>query len=522
MSIGVASLDPLVPVAEEVARGASRLRRCIYCDIRLGATEVRLCRAENGAEKESIADCYLGLGVRVVAEDGALASGFWGWVLGRADLADFPRVVREGVRHAYARARANAREKERIAAAFGALGNALRSLPLAPVPTVRTRVPPVFKRDPGSVPLEEVVRLVTQASREAGAVSPQVVFNTVIGSTALVREVFVSSEGSSIDRTYALTEGLVFVVSRGETGNFDLHDFTGHQRGWEVLTEGYHNDAIHLDPLEGFARRVAATAVEVSNAPPLRPPEGEVVVVTDPHFNALLCHEVVGHPSELDRALKMETAYAGRSWLLRDLEENMLGRQVASPLVNAISDPTMEGFGSYPYDHEGTPARRVWHIRNGIYTEFLSSRQTAPLLGRESNGHYLAVNPFTVPLIRMSNTAFLGGDRDPRDIIGEVERGWYVVGHRIPSVAESRENFRISAVKVYEIRNGQPGQLFRDGAVMADTMDFFMRIDAVGNDFRLFPIPNCGKGQPMQPKRMSNGGPTMRSVARLTGTRRGV
>ena len=41
-----------------------------------------------------------------------------------------------------------------------------------------------------------------------------------------------------------------------------------------------------------------------------------------------------------------------------------------------------------------------------------------------------------------------------------------------------------------------------------------MNVDAVGNDFRLYPIPNCGKGQPMQTKRLGNGGPTMRSRAR--------
>ncbi|GBD10871.1 Metalloprotease TldD [bacterium HR23] len=520
MSVGIEALDALVPIAEQASTWVRRRRGCVHCDIRLGATEVRTCVAENGTEKASTADCHLGLGVRVVAEDGAMASGFYGQVLGSADLARVDKVLREAVRHAYARARANAQAKHRIATAFSALGKSLLALPLATVPVVRTQIPPTFRIDPRSVPLEEVVRLVTRASRSASAVSPQVAFNTVIGGTALVREVFVSSEGSAIDRTYALTEGLVFVTSRGETGHFDLYDFTGHQRGWEVLTEGYRTAHISLLPLEEFARQVAATAVEVSNAPPLRPPEGEVVVVTDPHFNALVCHEVVGHPSELDRALKMETAYAGRSWLFKDLQENMLGKQVASPLVSVVSDPTMEGFGSYPYDHEGTPARRVYNIRNGIYTEFLSSRQTAPLLGLESNGHYVATEPFRVPLIRMSNTAFLGGNRDPQEILREVERGWYVVGHRIPSVAESRENFRISAVKIYEIRNGQVGQLYRDGAVMADTRDFFMRIDAVGNDFRLFPIPNCGKGQPMQAKRMSNGGPTLRSIARLTGTGR--
>jgi TldD protein len=190
---------------------------------------------------------------------------------------------------------------------------------------------------------------------------------------------------------------------------------------------------------------------------------------------------------------------------------------VASPLVSAFSDPTMEGYGHYLYDHEGTPARRVDHVRHGVYQEFLNSRQTAAILGVEPNGSYRATEASLVPLIRMSNTVFAPGDRDPKDIIREVDRGYYVVGHRIPSVAESRENFRISAMKVYEIRNGELGRLYRDGAVMSDSRDYFTRVDAVGNDLRLFPIPNCGKGQPMQAKRMGNGGPTMRSVARLVG-----
>ena len=122
-----------------------------------------------------------------------------------------------------------------------------------------------------------------------------------------------------------------------------------------------------------------------------------------------------------------------------------------------------------------------------------------------------------VPLIRMSNTVFAPGANDAQEMLQDVEHGYYVVGHRVPSIAESRENFRISAVKVYEIRNGELGQLYRDGGVMSDSRDFLMRVDAMGSDFRMYPVPNCGKGQPMQAKRMSNGGPTMRSVARLTG-----
>ena len=71
--------------------------------------------------------------------------------------------------------------------------------------------------------------------------------------------------------------------------------------------------------------------------------------------------------------------------------------------------------------------------------------------------------------------------------------------------------------KIYKIKKARLGKLYLDGVINSDSRDYFMSIDAVGNDLRVNPIPNCGKGQPMQAKRMSNGGPTMRGIARLTG-----
>jgi TldD protein len=70
---------------------------------------------------------------------------------------------------------------------------------------------------------------------------------------------------------------------------------------------------------------------------------------------------------------------------------------------------------------------------------------------------------------------------------------------------------------VFEIRNGKVGEMFRDGGMMANTKDYLMSVDAVGNDLRIYPIFNCGKGQPMQVKKLGNGGPTMRARARLIG-----
>ncbi|MSQ41167.1 MAG: TldD/PmbA family protein [Dehalococcoidia bacterium] len=517
--VTVDSMESIRPLARAaVTEYARRLRFLHYCDLRLEISEGKGASAENGQEKSSSEDYGLSLGVRVLAGRTTVAPGYVGRMLGAVDMDRLEQVMREAIQSAHRRALASAERKATGRSSFGALGDSLYSTQLAPIPIRQDTIRPVYRVDPRTVPLEQVAKMAVGASRIVAAVSNQVVYNVVSAATLLTRELFCSSEGTDIDQSCAMTEGFVLVVARGPEGNLELYDFLGHQAGWETALEGVDRGAIRLPSLNTFAADLAQTAVEVANAPRLKPPAEEVVVVTDPHFNTLVAHEVVGHPSELDRALKLETAYAGRSWLLKDLADNQIGKPVASPLVSAFSDPTMEGYGHYLYDHEGTPARRVYHIRNGVYEEFLNSRQTAAVLGVAPNGSFKATDASLVPLIRMSNTVFAPGDRDPQDIIKEVERGYYVSGHRIPSVAESRENFRISAIKVYEIRNGELGKLYRDGGIMADSRDYFMRVDAVGNDFRLYPIPNCGKGQPMQTKRMGNGGPTMRSVARLMGS----
>ncbi len=512
-------IDRIRPTVAQVAQGyARRLPGLRHCDLRVEANEGFGAYAENGNPKGSGEERGFSFGVRVLAEqEGAVASGYYGRTLGAADVDSIGKLLRDGVRRAHARARASAAQKASARSRFGRLGQALYDTDLAPIPAQVDTLTAVFDQDPRQLSLPAVTDHVTEVSKAMAGVSGKVVYNGVGASSALIRDLFCSSQGSNIDHTYAQSEGFVFVIANGDDGPLELYDFTGHQRGWELIEDGYDHPYIKLPSLMDFALDLARTTVETADAPSLPSSDGDVTVVTDPHYNTLLVHEIVGHPSELDRALKMEAGYAGRSWLLGDLKETQVGKRVASPLVNAVSDATMEGFGHFPYDHEGTPARRVWHIRDGIYEEFLNSRQTAAIMGVAPNGGYRATDAAMVPLIRMTNTFFLGGDQDPEALVKEVDHGYYVKGHRIPSIAESRENFRISAMQVYEIDHGQIGRLYRDGAIQSDSKDYFMNVDGVGSDFLMYPIPNCGKGQPMQTKRMSNGGPTMRSRARVVG-----
>ncbi len=511
------------------AEGGDFLRRFVKaqasageCELRAEVVVARRAVAVNGEARSAgeTERCGLGALARLYANEADPSAGHAGLEGGR-ELLDRGRMMRAvgGLLAAsWGRARCNARGRARARRRFGRGARSLAGAAIEPAPVLFYNGKAVFRDDPSTADIAGLRRLACLASGAAKAAAPGVVFNAVSILTELHRELFLSSRGSVIIQEFAFSQADVYVVAQRAAGYQEIYDTIGRQRGMECLAEGTTEGGLadHPDAV-AFARALACEASELAAAPRLRPGDGEVTVVTDPHFNALLVHEIIGHPCEADRALKMEAAYAGRSWFLRSLTENARGRQVASPLLSACSDPTIEGYGHYRYDHEGVAGRRVSHIENGIFGEFLNSRATAAVLGARPNGSARASEARLVPLVRMSNTFILPGEDDPKELIGAVDRGFYLCGHLIPSIAESRENFRISARRVYEIEHGRLGRLWRGASVLADSRRFFMSIDGVGNDLRLFAVPNCGKGQPMQTKRMSNGGPTLRARARLQG-----
>lgn len=516
--------DELKRDAEDLLRRFTRSHRdAVYAELRFEAVATRSGAATDGEPRDSIESesASFSIGVHVRDRSGAIGHGQTGAETGAlvARPAKLRAVLRAGLDEAYVRARASAREKGAILKTLGAsaAARALETLAIPEAAPIRADIAAVFRRDPRAIPIDELKRLALDSSRAVSAVGAEIAFNVVSAMTELRHELFANTTGSLITQAFAFSQGDSYVVAQSAGGHQENYDTIGQQRGFECLEEGWRGELMPNPHLQTFAVALASEARELAAAPVLKPPESEVVVVTDPHFNALVAHEIVGHPSEADRALKMEAAYAGRSWFLRSLDDNEIGKMVASPLLSACSDPSLDGYGHYRYDHEGTPGRRVMHFERGRFGEFLNSRATAAILGAQPNGSARASEGWHAPLIRMSNTFFMPGETPPDNIIADVEHGYYVCGHQIPSIAESRENFRISARRVYEIDHGRIGRLYRSGSVIADSRRFFMNVDAVGDDLRLIAIPNCGKGQPMQVKRMSNGGPTLRSRARLGG-----
>ena len=498
--------------------------RALYAELRFEATFSLSAEAEDGAVRRSAESENAGFGLNVCCArgNGIVGRGQYGAIVGR--LAKQPArllaALNAGFEEAYRRAADDAAQCARRSKLYG---QSVRS-PTAAVAVgradARAEAAAVFQLDPRAVGGAAVKELSRHASASVAGLEKSIAFNSVAVVTELRHELFLNSEGTVISQAFAFSQGDCYIVARAGHGVQEIYDTIGQQRGLECLLEGWPEGPMPNPDLANFATSLGKEACELAGAPVLKPPQGEVTVVTDPHFNALLVHEIVGHPCEADRALKSEAAYAGRSWFLRSLEDNAVGQTVGSRLVSACSDPALPAYGHYRYDNEGTLGRRAVHIDRGVFRDFLHSRATAAVLGAQPNGSVRASEAWYVPLIRMSNTFFMAGEQEPQTIISEVGRGFYVCGHMIPSIAESRENFRISARRIYEIDHGRLGRLYRAGSVVADSKQFFLNVDGAGNDLRLFAIPNCGKGQPMQVKRMSNGGPTLRSRAYLAGSRR--
>src|SRR5205823_6789421 len=171
-------------------------------------------------------------------------------------------------------------------------------------------------------------------------------------------------------------------------------------RGYELIEE--------LKLVEN-ARRIGEESVALHQA--AQCPEGRATIILDSSQLGLQIHESIGHPIELDRVLGMEANFAGTSFLTLDKLRSL---RYGSEKVNVVADATERhgpGLGTFAYDDEGVQAQCTPIIRNGLFTGYISSRETAHTIGaRRSGGTLRAEGWNRLPIIRMTNVSILPGD----------------------------------------------------------------------------------------------------------------
>ncbi len=306
----------------------------------------------------------------------------------------------------------------------------------------------------------------------------------------IFQDIYHSGGGFSV---YTFKDGILQVRSYPES-----HGGNYLQGGYEAIDK---NDWITNAP------QIAEEADKLLFAP--KAPQGEFDLVIMPGQMVLQIHESVGHATELDRVLGYEASYAGTSFATID---KLFKFKYASSLVNITSDATYpRGLGTFGYDDEGTKAKKVYLIREGVLSGYQSSRDTAPFINGESSGNARASNWDRIPIVRMTNINLEPGDKTLEELISDVKEGFLIDVNKSWSIDEKRLNFQFSCEIGYKIKNGKlTGEVVRDPLYYGITPEFWNSCDGIGKEQKLYGLLNCGKGEPGQSMHVGHASPPAR------------
>ena len=461
----------------ERALGAAASAGASYADARFLNEEWEAIDVQDDRVQGVDRGATAGIGIRV------LVDGAWGFAgSARLDAASIDRTAALAVEIA--------RSSQAVK------GPAVR---LADEPPQTTVWATAIQEDPFAVPLEDKIALLLDASGRMKRVSGLGIAEASIDLWR--RSSFLAtSEGTRIDQTLTQSGAGIRALAVGER-EVQQRSYPNSFRG-HYACMGYEH--IRAMDLSGNAQRIAEEAVALLKAPEL--PSMETTLILDGPQLALQVHESIGHPIELDRVLGMEAAYAGTSFLAPPDRGNL---RYGSPAINITADATTPGaLGSFGFDDEGVEAQRSAVITEGVFRQFLSSRETAPEIGEaRSNGTMRASGWDVIPLIRMTNINLEPGDSSLERMIGETDDGVFMSTNQSWSIDDKRVNFQFGCEIAWEIRKGKRRRMYRNPNYAGKTVDFWSSCDAVAgpDEWAVWGTPNCGKGQPGQTARVAHG-----------------
>ena len=447
-------------------------RGATYADVRVMDIRQRDLSTKNGEVGTLVEGESLGIGVRVIA------NGAWGF-------ASTDRLTEEGVQECAAQA---------VSIAKASALAKVKDVAMAPEQPFTDTWQNPFVKDPFRISVDRQLETLFAADKEMRRIKGVTLAE---GSMAFrrIEQLFASSIGSEIHQV-KVQSGAGIVATSFAENEIQKRSYPNSFGGQHML-RGY--ELIESLDLPGNAGRIAEEAVALHKA--AQCPEGTKTIILGSSQLGLQIHESIGHPIELDRVLGMEANFAGMSFLTLDKLRSL---RYASDIVNVVADARLEhgqGLGTFGYDDEGVPAQCTPIITNGLFTGYLSNRETALALGeKRSNGTMRTESWNRLPIIRMTNISLLPGSWKYDDLIADTEDAILMETNRSWSIDDRRYHFQFSTEIGWEIQGGKKGRMIKNPSYSGITTEFWSSCDAIcgPEHWTLWGTPNCGKGQPMQ------------------------
>jgi TldD protein len=310
-------------------------------------------------------------------------------------------------------------------------------------------------------------------------------FATVVLQVTDSNSRMVSSEGSAIETPSATTRLIMEAQTRAEDGMelLRVETFQAPSPG------GLPSEA----DLTAKIAKMADDLKALKNAPVAEPYDGPALL--SGRAAAVFFHEVLGHRLEGHRQ--------------RDEEEGQtftkkVGQEVLPKFLSVTDDPTvhemagMKLAGSYEFDNEGVPAKRVEVIKDGILKNFLLSRMPIKDFS-QSNGHGRN-QPGLMPTGRQGNLIVTSTQNVPESdmrqkLIDEVKKqnkpyGLYfddIQGGFTLTQRSLPQAFQVLPVIVYKVyADGRPDELVRGVDIVGTPLAALTRIMMTGDQQHVF------------------------------------
>lgn len=316
---------------------------------------------------------------------------------------------------------------------------------------------------PDSISKRAKVEQLRLASAAAQAYAPEI-SQTRAGYLEVMKHVLVANtDGVRGEEERVRSRFTVEAVASSASEKQSGHLGPGGSEGYELF------DRIDVEQTAREAARIAVTMLRANPAP-----AGRMPVVIDNGFGGVIFHEACGHGLEATAVARNASVFAGK-----------LGKQIASPLVTAIDDGTIQnGWGSAEMDDEGTPTARNILIQDGVLTSYLVDRMNGRRMGAAVTGSARRQDYRFAPTSRMTNTFIANGKSTPAEIIANTPYGLYAKQMGGGSVDPATGAFNFAVQEGYLIRNGQIAEPVRGATLIGKGHEVLREIDMVGNNLK--------------------------------------
>ena len=459
-------------ILDECLRLVSQNKEVNYADVRQLSRITEKLTVKNNILIENINESSTGIGIRV------LVNNSWGYAATNVlEKSNLEKICLRAIKIAKASSKA---QKNPISLAPEKIYNSKWETPL--------------KINPKDISLEEKTNYLIDVTKNSSINDSRLKSISSYYNYWQEHLLLKTSEGTDIDQILTINGGGISSVAvengvmlkRSSPSSFRGNFASG---GYEFFKD------LNLIEKGNQASAEVLNLLEAENCP-----KTTTSVILKPNQMYFQIHETCGHPTELDRVLDYEAAYAGTSFLKPDKLNSEY--KFGNDLVNCVADATLPlGVGSFGFDHEGVEAQKVKLIEKGKLTGFMTGRDTATKIGlKRSGGHVRAESWFNTPLIRMTNILLEPGDWDYAEMIEETKSGIIFDTNKSWSIDDLRLDFQFSTEVGWLIENGEIKKMIKNPTYRGITPEFWNNCSAIGKKkyFELYGLNACGKGEPAQ------------------------